>query len=74
MTKVKSESRLFGMSGMIDHTKYPPLKGYLTISQVAKILGKKRQATLIFAKRHNVQLIRIGDIIIIHESQLDKLR
>lgn len=73
LTKVKPSRKLRVMAGMIDHTKYKPLKGYLTISQIAKILGKRREATYFLIRRNGLQMIRIGDLIIVHKSQLKKL-
>lgn len=74
LTNVKTASKLLPMAGMIDHTKYPPLSGYYTISQVAKLLGRKRQAVYMYARRYAISMIRMGDVIIIPKSQLKKFK
>ena len=74
LTNVKSSRKLRGMPSLIHHDRYKPLKGYLTISQVAKILGKSRQATRLFIIRRGLPITKIGEFIIIHKSLLSKLK
>lgn len=74
LTNVKSSSKIRVMPSIIHSENYKPLRGYITISQAAKILGKTRQATAMFMQRNGCKMIKIGSILIIHKSQLAKLK
>lgn len=62
------------LGDMLNEKKYPPLDGYLSITEAAKILGKSRQATYQQIKRRKIAIYKAGALLIIHKTDLDRLR
>lgn len=58
----------------INENKYPKLTGYLTVTEVSKIIHETRQNTLAMLKRHKIPLFQIGKYLVIAEAEVPKLK